>query len=77
MSRPDGRTADALRPVSFEVDVQPSPAASVQVTFGSTRVLVAASVEEGAPRWKATVNIAGTLLFLIPLSVLIIEGSVW
>jgi len=29
------------------------------------------------PRWKATVNIAGTLLFLIPLSVLIIEGSIW
>lgn len=29
------------------------------------------------PRWKAVVNIGGTLLFLIPLSVLIIEGSVW
>jgi len=29
------------------------------------------------PRWKAIVNIAGTLLFLIPLSVLIIEGSLW
>jgi len=29
------------------------------------------------PRWKAVVNIVGTLLFLIPLSVLIIEGSVW
>jgi len=30
-----------------------------------------------SPRWKAIVNIAGTLLFLLPLSVLIIEGSVW
>lgn len=29
------------------------------------------------PRWKAVVNIGGTLLLLIPLSVLIIEGSVW
>ena len=29
------------------------------------------------PRWKAVVNIGGTLLFLIPLSVLIIEGSFW
>ena len=28
-----------------------------------------------SPRWKATVNILGTLFFLIPLSVLIIEGS--
>jgi TRAP-type mannitol/chloroaromatic compound transport system permease small subunit len=29
------------------------------------------------PRWKAVVNIAGALFFLIPLSLLIIEGSVW
>ena len=28
-------------------------------------------------RGKAIVNIAGTLLFLLPLSLLIIEGSVW
>lgn len=28
-------------------------------------------------RKKAIVNIAGTVLFLLPLSVLIIEGSVW
>lgn len=52
MPRPDGRAPDDLRPVSFEVDVQPSPAASVQVAFGGTHVLVAASVEQGAPRWK-------------------------
>lgn len=30
-----------------------------------------------SPRWKAVVNIGGTLLFLIPLSVLIAEGSIW
>ena len=30
-----------------------------------------------SPRWKAIVNIAGTLLLLLPLSVLVIEGSVW
>jgi TRAP-type mannitol/chloroaromatic compound transport system permease small subunit len=30
-----------------------------------------------SPRWKAIVNIGGTVLFLVPLSVLIIEGSVW
>ena len=30
-----------------------------------------------SPRWKAIVNISGTLLLLIPLSVLIIEGSYW
>jgi TRAP-type mannitol/chloroaromatic compound transport system permease small subunit len=30
-----------------------------------------------SPRWKANVNIGGALLFLIPLSLLIIEGSFW
>ena len=29
------------------------------------------------PRWKALVNIIGTLLLLLPLSLLVIEGSVW
>jgi len=29
------------------------------------------------PRWKAAVNIAGTLLLLLPLSILVIEGSFW
>jgi TRAP-type mannitol/chloroaromatic compound transport system permease small subunit len=33
--------------------------------------------EKFSPRWKAIVNIGGTLLLLIPLSILIIEGSVW
>ena len=30
-----------------------------------------------APRWKAVVNIAGTLLFIVPLAILIINGSFW
>ena len=30
-----------------------------------------------SPRWKAIVNIGGTALLLLPLSVLIVEGSVW
>jgi TRAP-type mannitol/chloroaromatic compound transport system permease small subunit len=30
-----------------------------------------------SPRWKAIVNIGGTLLLLLPLSALIIEGSIW
>jgi TRAP-type mannitol/chloroaromatic compound transport system permease small subunit len=30
-----------------------------------------------SPRWKATVNIGGALLLLIPLCLLIIEGSFW
>jgi len=30
-----------------------------------------------SPRTQAVINIAGTLLMLIPLSVLIVEGSIW
>jgi len=30
-----------------------------------------------SPRWKAVVNIGGTLLLVLPLSILVIEGSVW
>lgn len=30
-----------------------------------------------SPKWKAIVNIAGTLLFLIPLALLIADGSIW
>jgi TRAP-type mannitol/chloroaromatic compound transport system permease small subunit len=30
-----------------------------------------------SPRWKAVVNIGGTLLLLLPLCLLIVEGSVW
>jgi len=30
-----------------------------------------------SPRWKAIVNIGGALLLLLPLSILIIEGSIW
>ena len=30
-----------------------------------------------SPRWQAIVNIGGTALLLLPLSVLIVEGSVW
>ena len=33
--------------------------------------------ERYSPRWKAIVNIGGTVLLLLPLSVLVVEGSVW
>ncbi len=30
-----------------------------------------------SPRWQAIINIGGTALLLLPLSVLIVEGSIW
>jgi len=51
MTRPDGRAADALRPVAWELGFQEWAKGSVLFSMGKTRVLVAASVEEEAPRW--------------------------
>lgn len=50
-TRVDGRSADTLRPMSIEIGVQKNPEGSVMITSGGTRVLVAASVEEGVPGW--------------------------
>lgn len=49
--RPDGRTADQLRPVTFERDYTEMAAGSVLVSFGKTRVLCTASVDEDVLRW--------------------------
>ena len=52
MPRADGRRNDQLRPITIEPDAQRHPAGSALVRFGGTHVLCAASVEDGAPRWR-------------------------
>jgi ribonuclease PH len=52
MTRSDGRRPDELRPVSFTRGWLDHAEGSVLVEFGRTRVLVAASVTEGVPRWR-------------------------
>jgi ribonuclease PH len=49
--RPDGRDASELRPITFERDFTEMSAGSCLVTFGKTRVLCTASVDEDVPRW--------------------------
>jgi ribonuclease PH len=49
--RADGRTPEQARPLSFERDFTQMAAGSVLVSFGRTRVLCTASVEEDVPRW--------------------------
>ena len=51
-SRADGRSDDELRPVTITRGFQKHPAGSVLVEFGDTKVLCAASVTEGVPRWR-------------------------
>ena len=47
--RPSERLADALRPVTLETGVNRYAEGSCLVSFGHTRVLVTASLEEGVP----------------------------
>ena len=47
-----GRVASSLRPISFERGVAPYAEGSCLITFGATRVLCTASVEDGVPGWK-------------------------
>jgi ribonuclease PH len=52
VNRADGRSPSELRPVRITRSWLDHAEGSVLVEFGSTRVLVAASVTEGVPRWR-------------------------
>ena len=51
MTRPDGRADDELRPFTFERDFTEMADGSCLVSFGKTRVLCTASIDEDVPRW--------------------------
>jgi ribonuclease PH len=51
LTRPDGRQADELRPVSLQRGWQDYAEGSCLIHFGRTRVLCAASAEADVPRW--------------------------
>jgi ribonuclease PH len=47
-----GRQLDELRPITLEREVAPYAEGSCLVSFGTTRVLCTASVEDGVPNWR-------------------------
>ena len=49
--RHDGRAQNELRPISFERDFTQMALGSVLTSFGKTKILCTASVEERIPRW--------------------------
>ena len=49
----DGRRSDELRAIDIVPDFVEQAHGSVLISFGKTRVLCTASVEEGVPRWLA------------------------
>ena len=50
-NRPSGRAASELRPLSFELEYTQHAAGSVLCSFGATRVLCTASVEDKVPHF--------------------------
>jgi ribonuclease PH len=52
VTRPDGRKPDELRPVTIIRGWQRYAEGSALIAFGETKVLCAASVTEGVPRWR-------------------------
>jgi len=57
--RPDGRTDQQLRKVRFEAGIAPHATGSVLVSFGSTRVICAATIEPGVPSWMKQQGVKG------------------
>ena len=49
----EGRRADELRPVDVIPDFVEQAHGSVLISFGKTRVLCTATIDEGVPRWLA------------------------
>lgn len=59
MKRPDGRANSDLRPISFTPNVAPHADGSVLVSFGNTRVICAATIEEKIPGWMKYQGVDG------------------
>jgi ribonuclease PH len=57
--RADGRKADQLRPISFEANIAPHATGSVLVRYGSTKVICAATIEQGVPSWMKQQGVKG------------------
>src|SRR6266513_5695707 len=59
MQRSDGRAADQVRDVSFELNIAPYASGSVLVAMGNTRVICGVMIEEAVPRWMKLQNVSG------------------
>ncbi len=58
-TRSDGRAPDQIRPISYILDVAPHAAGSVLISFGNTRVICAACINEEVPRWMKVQGVKG------------------
>ena len=58
-SRPDKRATDELRSIQFETGIAPHALGSVLVSFGATRIICAASVDNRVPGWMRAQGVEG------------------
>ena len=58
-SRPDKRATDQLRSIQFETGIAPHALGSVLVSFGATRIICAASVDNRVPNWMRAQGVEG------------------
>src|SRR4051812_49944657 len=59
MQRTDGRAADQIRPISFELGIAPNATGSVLVAMGNTRVICGVMIEDSVPRWMKEQGVTG------------------
>ena len=59
MERSYNRTPDQIRPMAIEPNFLRHPKGSALISAGETRVICAASVQSGAPRWKKEQGVPG------------------
>src|SRR6184192_4902818 len=59
MQRTDGRAADQVRDVSFELNIAPHASGSALVAMGNTRVICGVMIEEIIPRWLQEQSVSG------------------
>jgi len=58
-TRPDGRNADALRPIRFQNGFAPHATGSTLIEWGNTRVICGVTVEESVPKWMKEQSVPG------------------
>ena len=59
MKRIDGRCPDQLRPLKIKTNFAATPAGAVLIEMGKTRVICAASIEDGVPQWMRKQGVEG------------------
>ena len=59
MERPDGRTPEQLREITFQPGFAPHATGSVLVCFGNTQVICSATIDNRVPRWMKQQKVKG------------------